>query len=730
MAAPRRRAVRPPPSSPTLAAALLGAFAAAMAVALFAGHRVPLYGVETDLFGEFIPAARALLAGRPDPGHYAFKGPGYPLLLAASTAATLGDAWFAARLLNLAAALAAAGCAFLLVRRTVGEAAGLFVLAALCANPVFVRATLEAGTDVPAFALSLAATLLALSAASPRAAAAAGFVAGCAILCRYNAAFLVPAGLVAVVAGPGTAAGRAPRAGAYLLGVAIPLAPWLAINRGISGSALGNANYANLAFELYGRGMPWDRFWAEVAPRFRSYADVLLYDPGGALLHWVRNLGTRWLTDLRQLVPVWLGAAAVLGVALHARRAPARAALLFHFALCYATLALVFYTPRFFLYLVPFYLAAAALALFPLPRDRAAAPAPRPARAAPWRIAAAVAAIVASAVVAVRETRTLLAEAPSEVLAAGAALRPLARPGDRLIARKPQVAYFAGMEYAPFPQVETLQELLAEARRAGAGYLNISGIEGALRPQFRLLEQPGAALPGYTLVGSDTRDPQRYWFAYRLEPAGPADAGFADSLRAALRRLAAAHPGDAPVQSYVGVLLLDEGRTAEALVFLDRAVELAPGHAQSRGYRAVALADAGRLEEAARDCEQVIASLARPPASFHVLLGSIRARQHRLDDAQAAFDAAARLEPANVTVQLVRGFVLLARGEAEAGRESLDRAVRLAPEVAPIRDVALERARRYDVAGLERLVELTRRSIGSGAPAAALADSARAALSE
>jgi tetratricopeptide (TPR) repeat protein len=727
MPVPDRRPTRGPFPIPRLAAALLGTFGAVMAVLLFAGHPVPLYGVETDLFGEFIPAARALLAGRPDPGHYAFKGPGYPLLLAASTAATIGDAWVAARLLNLVAALAAAACAFLLVRRTIGEAAALFVLAALCANPVFVRATLEAGTDVPAFALCLAATLLALSAGSPRAAAAAGFVAGCAILCRYNAAFLVPAGLVAVLAARGAPEGRVRRGGAYLLGLAIPLAPWFVINRGISGSALGNANYANLAFELYGRGMSWDRFWAEVAPRFRSYADVLLYDPGGALLHWLRNLATRWLTDLRELVPVWFGAAAVAGVALHARRAPARAAMILHFALCYATLALVFYTPRFFLYLVPFYLAGAALALFPRPRGPAPARAPRPAT---WRLAAAVAGIVASGVVAARETRTLLAEAPSEVLAAGAALRPLARPGDRLIARKPQVAYFAGMEYAPFPQVETLQELLVEARRAGAGYLNISGIEGALRPQFRLLEQAGLALPGYTLVGYDVRDPQRYWFAYRLEPAGPADAGFADSLRAALRGFAAANPGDAAVQSYTGVLFLDAGRTEEALVYLDRAVGLAPDHVQSRGYRAVALADAGRLEEAAGDCEQVIARLARPPASFHVLLGSIRARQHRLDDAQAAFDAAARLEPANVTVQLVRGFVLLARGEADAGRESLDRAVRLAPEVAPIRAIALERARRYDVAGLETLVELTRRSIGSGAPGAALVDSARSALSE
>ena len=129
------------PSPRTLVVAILGAFAAAMAYALFVVHRVPLYGVETDLFGEYIPAARALLAGAPTAAPYEFKGPGYPLLLALSTAAALGDAWLGARILNLVAALAGAFFTYVVVRRAAGEAAALFVLAALCANPLYVRST-------------------------------------------------------------------------------------------------------------------------------------------------------------------------------------------------------------------------------------------------------------------------------------------------------------------------------------------------------------------------------------------------------------------------------------------------------------------------------------------------------------------------------------------------------------------------------------------------------------
>ena len=45
-------------------------------------HPTPLYFVETDLLGEYIPAARALAAGSLAPAHLSYHGPGYPLLLA------------------------------------------------------------------------------------------------------------------------------------------------------------------------------------------------------------------------------------------------------------------------------------------------------------------------------------------------------------------------------------------------------------------------------------------------------------------------------------------------------------------------------------------------------------------------------------------------------------------------------------------------------------------------
>src|ERR1044072_4088377 len=84
-------------------ALIVGAWTAAMAIVTLAAHKTPLYYVETDLLGEYIPAARELAAGVINGAHYTFKGPGYPALLAI-VMSVCRDAFLAARLLSVVAA--------------------------------------------------------------------------------------------------------------------------------------------------------------------------------------------------------------------------------------------------------------------------------------------------------------------------------------------------------------------------------------------------------------------------------------------------------------------------------------------------------------------------------------------------------------------------------------------------------------------------------------------------
>src|SRR5262245_58473914 len=177
----------------------LGLAPVALLVLVLADHGTPLVGVETDLLGDSIPAAHARVAGRITADTFQFRGPGYPLMLAGGAPLTGGDEFLAARLINVAAAVAAAGAAYLLFRAFLGSLGGLGVMLGLLANPVFLRAAIEAGTDMPAMALALAATWGVTRGGRWPGALAAGAVAGFACLTRYNMVFLAPAGLATLL---------------------------------------------------------------------------------------------------------------------------------------------------------------------------------------------------------------------------------------------------------------------------------------------------------------------------------------------------------------------------------------------------------------------------------------------------------------------------------------------------------------------------------------------------
>lgn len=697
----------------------IAGFAAVMAALLFFVHKTPLYGVETDLFGEAIPAMRGLVTGHVDADLFAYKGPGYPLLLALFSMLSGGDAWIGARLLNLVAAVVGAWATWRLLARALGPTRGAFATLLLCANPLYFRSTYEVGTDVPTFAVAVTATALFLEATGPGTAALAGLLAGFATIMRYNAGFLLPAGVLALLLAPAPGAARARRVAAFALAAAVPLVPWLVWNFRLHGAALANRNYANLAFELYANGMGWDPFWQNVAPRFHSFGDVIGYDPSGAARHLGQNLAVRWRRDLRELVPVWIGLMAVVGAIVHAPRARRHVAWIVCYALCYATLALVFYSPRFFLYLVPFYLGAAALCVFPGPAWA------RPARLPLMGLG--LAALVASALTCRRELAELVPQEPIEMREAGAFLHGVRVPGDRVLSRKPQVAYFADMDFGPLPETETIESLLAAARAAHAHYLYLSGIEYGLRPQFRILKQPELHLPGLTPVFTDAPAPGHYGTVFRVDPAGPADAAFRDSMVTALDLFYPRATGSPDGLSYLGALYFNEHEYGKSLACLDEAIALAPQLLTPRAYRAVVLGEIGRLDDAATDCELVIAHAPGPQSASLMLLGSIRARQGRLPEAKTAFEAAARIETATPAVQLDVAALRLATGDAAGAEQALARAVQLAPALAPVAAAARSAGARGDTRSLVRLAAAAQRSFADDAiPVESLADSVAA----
>src|SRR5258706_13615750 len=218
---PRARpAARPPTSarrwlaldgSPALAPALARrlsllalAVAALLGIALLAmvlgPHRVGDYFTETDFYGGYADGARALQHGHVNAARYGVVGPGYEVALAL-VGFLVRDLFLAAELISLLATVAAVLLWFRLLARRADPRLGFVTVLFLVTNGTLFRYGYSATTDALALALQALALLLILAHARPRAALFAGGVAALAFLTRYSAIYLLPAGLIAMLAG-------------------------------------------------------------------------------------------------------------------------------------------------------------------------------------------------------------------------------------------------------------------------------------------------------------------------------------------------------------------------------------------------------------------------------------------------------------------------------------------------------------------------------------------------
>ena len=613
---------------------------------------VPLYQVETDLLGEYIPAARALLEGVIDPAHYTSKGVGYPLLLAATGALCGGDLWLGARLLNVAAAAGSALLCYRLCRAWFSSEVALATLLGLLVNPNFVQATIEAATDLTALALTLGSMLCltepvtGAARPNPRAGlsaarlAVAGFIAGFTVITRSNFVVLpLAAGLLLLFR-------RAPlRAFAgYALGCAVPIAAWGALSGRPPGSAAASQNVLNVAYEFYGNSMR-DAFWTIGTKHFHNLLDVVRFDPLRFTSHWLRNLGTRWLQDVSQLLTPPMGVPAIIGIVLGAWRGRRRWMIALHFLCVYAVLATVFYLPRFSLSLVPLYLCAAAWlvldAFGTVARSPRAATALRVARWAVW-----LTLLVPVARQAVTAEARLLAAAPVETRAAGEILRRIAMTGEApVMASKPHVAHFAGQRYVPLPTITTYAELFDAARATGARYLFYSMPETDRCPQFLGLLSPGAELPGLEVVEQRMDDPRHYFGLFRFTGERVNPAALDSASIVLTQRLVAEHPTDLLAIATLGDQLERAGRPREALAVMETPSRAAPAFAPIARFQALSYLDLGLVDSAGIVAER-LTSLPDLTGWDWALLGHILSLQGRPAESRDAYARAVRQEPA------------------------------------------------------------------------------------
>ncbi len=649
--AARRRFVR-------LAWALAALLAAALLAVTFGPHRIGDYFTETDFYGQYAEGARLIQNGRLLPARYGVVGPGYEAALALA-GLVVRDLFLAAQLLSIAATAATLLLWFHLLERRAAARLALCAALFLAFDATFFRYGYSATTDALALALQAAALYALLARSSGRAALAAGLFAALAFLTRYNAAVLLPAGIVAALAGGTPHPRRARAALLFAAGFLAPVAPWALWSLAHGGSFASQLHH-NIAYEVFARakGIPWDDYQRDLQPQFHGLWDVIRRDPGAVAARMLHNVGDHLRQDAASLLGWPATLCALAGLVLGAADGTLRRLwpLGLAWALLFLALVPVFYSERYSLALLPTYAALAGLA-FASPRFALVA---GRARRVWLKGALVLLPLGAMATASWRVQARAMDQLPVEALECAETLRALKRPGDAVIARKPNLAFHAGVRAVPFPFTNGLPALADYARESGARWLYFSWPEGETRPQYWFLLDTTAAVPGLaprrataphpavlyeigpdfgrvpawmandTLMalhtlrarlmvdGNDVRvlhDFARVEHARgRLEPA-----------RGALERAAALAPGDVAVLVALGEVALKQGDAATGEAAFARAQALAPASVEARVGRGWARLVAGRPEEAAALWRPVVsetrdaATLLRMAEIFHAL---------------------------------------------------------------------------------------------------------------
>jgi hypothetical protein len=567
-------------SATRITTALAWVLAAALAVALLAvalgPHRIGDYSTETDFYGAYADGARMIQRGTLDPTRYGVIGPGYEVALALA-GLVARDLFLAAELLSVASAVATLLLWFGLLARRAGARLALLATLVIATNPHFFRFGYTASTDALALALQAGALALLLVRPGARAAAAAGVVAAAAFLTRYTAIVLLPVGVIVAAAGGRPAASRASRrreALAFAAGFLVPVGAWLAWALA-HGAGFAFQLHHNLAYEVFARarGIGWDAYQRDLQPQFGSLWDVIARDPPAVARRLAINVVSHLRDDARVLLGGPIAACAALGLALAAATGGLRRAWPLALAGTLAFLAFlpVFHSERYSLALLPFY-AAAAAAFFASPRFALVL-----GGRVSLKLLLAALPLGLAVVASVDLQRRILAQQPTEALEAAETLRSLARPGERVIARKPHAAALAGLVPVGFPFADSLGDLAALARRERARWLFFGFPEAEARPAFRHLLDTTGVVPGLTARRVTSPRPS---VLYEIGPDfGRRPAWYGNDTLVALhdaRAEALSFPGSLAALRRVGTIELVVGDLAGASRHLQRAADLAP----------------------------------------------------------------------------------------------------------------------------------------------------------
>jgi Dolichyl-phosphate-mannose-protein mannosyltransferase len=471
----------------------------------FIFHTVGDYGIETDFFWGYVPSAKKVLSGEIPMD--AFRGPLYPIVLAVF-GYILSDFFHAGILIAVLSASIVIYVSFDMLRKIFSPVISFFVTSLLAVNTVFIQYSYSAGTDM--FFNALAALTLFFffknKELNYKNLILAAFFGGLSYLTRYNGIFLASFIFIILFVNYWKISWTSRVKSSLLFGVVFLLtfSPWGFYCLSEKGSFFYNENYKNIAFEVYGKGkISWDDFWFNGRNDITSLAQVVTKDVGLFFSTVTGNISDHFLKDMDILVGWHLGAIVILGFFLLIISKPHKNWIemekgyylvnLFFFIL----LLLIFYSERFSLFLIPFYLSIAVQPFF-VEKMKISKLIPNTLKY-----------VLLSALIVITFLNSYsfnsenINSGPTELLTLGEWYEENVSPemkGKTVAARKAHVAYYLNMDFKLLPMADSYDELLSKLKESKVDYLYFGVAEASLRNEFRFLLDRKGIHPGLEVV--------------------------------------------------------------------------------------------------------------------------------------------------------------------------------------------------------------------------------------
>jgi len=476
-------------------------------------HPIGDYGVETDFYWDYAPAADALLRGELPIERYSFRGPGYPFALAGISLIT-SDAFLAGKIISVLSAGIAIWMIFYLLSKPLGPVWAAIGVILVALNGVFLEYAIRTGTDMFFTALNLLFFILIGFKRSRSAALAMGFVAGYAFLTRYNGVALILTLVVWALFMIRSSDVESRKCALFAgIGVVVTVVPWLFTLYLIVGDPFYNLNSVNVLYEVLAAGrIPWDQFWYSDIEVYREKIPTELNAKVGLFVRVYFENFVRHFVSIGDAITGWimltLGLvggtfAAFRKIDVSAWRWMMVAALFNYLVLC-----TVFYSDRFYLPLLPVIIGMGLTVLSSHQADS---------KRLKSRFGSTLSAVALLSILIIGFPKNWdsvverLSNDPVEILEFASRPELDSIVGERIAARKPHFPYLTQNDFVPLPMVKNFSELTQWMRDEKVEYLFLGHRGANTRPVLWSLLGSPVSQPEFALIAYSTNPPIGLW---------------------------------------------------------------------------------------------------------------------------------------------------------------------------------------------------------------------------